>query len=406
MNKLVSKKNENKSFLILLLFPILSYEFYKYEGFNASFFKLIYFSAIPLTILYTFKDYLKSNINSLYSKKIKYLVLYIFISIFIANIFWDQNIILGYRATAPFLAIIYFFLLKHLNPSIKLIEKIIWTLLFIYMILWLYALSRAPEHVFGMDFENGLSDERGVFRFFIPGQGIITLTFFLAINKFSKSKDIKWILIFSTLFIVIVLHVTRQVIIFSFIVGFFYLLFSNRSSWFWIPIIGFSLLISYNNIKISNDSLLGKLLILSESQIDSNKSDEEDIRITAYKYFFTEYSNSFVNNLIGNGIPHAESSFGKYESDLKKNGIYASDVGYASIFAKLGLLGLILYIKLFITAIKQPVKEYNYFAKLYIIFIALTNFASSWVFEDVILLCLCFYVLEKDFINNKLKTTN
>ncbi|WP_159102793.1 hypothetical protein [Marinilabilia salmonicolor] len=144
------------------------------------------------------------------------------LSTFMAFVFNQQNIILGYRATMPYLALIYFFILKQAKVSYSFIEKVIWLYCIFYIFIWLYALSQAPDVLFQLDMSKDIRDNRGFFRLFIPGKEFIYGGLFLALNYYFVSRKFKWIIISSAIFLVIIMHVTRQTIFFAFIVSLFF----------------------------------------------------------------------------------------------------------------------------------------------------------------------------------------
>lgn len=258
----------------------------------------------------------------------------------------------------------------------------------------MYGLFKAPDIVFGLETENSIDNVRGIYRLSVLGKGFVILSFFFAVSKFVETSKKYWIIIFSLLFIVIVMHVIRQIIAISFLVSVYYLLKKNRYLWLWV---GFAsiLLIPFVSYKVDDNTLIGKLIALSENQIEAHESGEENIRISEYRYFFTEYSKNAFTALFGNGIPHSESVFGKRELKINKEKKYfASDVGYAEIYMRFGLVGLILYAIIFYRVIIQVVPKKYMYAKLFMIYILISNIGASWIFQDVIVICICLYILE------------
>ncbi|WP_157202487.1 hypothetical protein [Marinilabilia salmonicolor] len=319
-----------------------------------------------------------------------------------AFVFNQQNIILGYRATMPYLALIYFFILKQAKVSYSFIEKVIWLYCIFYIFIWLYALSQAPDVLFQLDMSKDIRDNRGFFRLFIPGKEFIYGGLFLALNYYFVSRKFKWIIISSAIFLVIIMHVTRQTIFFAFIVSLFFFFKETRSKWLIITL-AVILYMAIPRIVKDRSSKLDQLIKLTESQIESTNAGEENIRVTAYKYFFTDYTENFITAILGNGVAHFESHMGKKELMLANQyGLYASDVGYANIYIKLGFLGLFFYLLIFYRSIKQNVPIQIKYAQMYLIFMALINIGTSTVLKNPILFSLCVYVLEKHYSNSKI----
>jgi hypothetical protein len=392
----------------LYFFPLASFYFYEYVNFNLHIIKLIYFAIIPIVIVYVSSELIKTHKDSLYIKLVKYIFVLIVLSVFIACVFWGQNILLSYRSTAQYIAIIYFFILLKIKPDLKLIENIISCFCVLHLACWIYGMMKAPELTFGINPENTLDDSRGVFRLNIRGFGFVILGFFFAICKYSETRMKKWILIFTFLFIIIVLHVTRQVIVISLIISLIYLLKNSKYLWILTGISTITFLF-INNKTLNEDSLIGRLFALTNRQIELQQSGEEEyIRITEYRYFFTEYSKNTITDILGNGVPHGESDYGKREIALQQHHLYTSDVGYAAIYTRIGMLGLIFYCLIFYRVARQKVPTRCMYAKLFMIYMIFANIAASWVFHDMIVICICLYILEYSQIkkSNKYEILN
>lgn len=387
----------------LYFFPLASYYFYDYVGFNDALLKAILFAIIPIAFAFVLKTLLLKAQQTKYYNIVRIILLLFLFSAAMAYVFWGQGIVLSYRVMAPqCLTILYFFILFKLKPSHKEIERLIWFFCIVYILCWAYGMLKAPELVFGTEKEDGLSDQRGVFRLFIKGRGFVYLAFFFAVSKFVETQRKKWMFIFVGLFAVIVLHVTRQVIAFTFIVAAGYLFWKNKRLLIVAGIIGIAVYLGGNTIEFSDDSVMGQLINLTERQAEEQEEGTENIRITAYKYLFTEYSANFITDIFGNGFSHEHSQFGQRELFMNKNfKIYASDVGYAAIFIRIGLCGLLCYLLLFYRVVKHKVPSAFMYAKLFIIYMIFANVAASWIFSDMIVICVCLYILEQCNLKEK-----
>lgn len=386
----------------MVFFPIASLYFYSYLGISPNIEKGMYFIALPITIGLSFNGLFK-----IYPVKYARILLYILgimiLSIFNAYIFHDQSLYLGYKVTAQYLAIIYFFYLLSVRPNLKQIENVIWFLTLTYVILFFYALYKAPELVFGQgDLDEIVDDSRGVFRLRIAGSTFAVLGFFMSINKYVITKRRIWIFVFSILYIVILLNVTRQVIALSFLIGIGYLFYKTK--WKWYALIGsFFLYFAVGTIEFKNDSIAYKIINISEEQVSDQKRGEDDIRIQEYKHFFFNYTEGFFTFLVGNGISHGESNFGKKDTKLAKQYLFwDSDVGYAHIYIRFGIIALVLYIIILYKAVKQKTDDKIVYAKLYVIYLILANIASTPILWDPILLSITFYLLESDYQKKRL----
>ena len=111
-------------------------------------------------------------------------------------------------------------------------------------------------------------------------------------------------------FLFIVFQLTRQLILWTALVGMIYIYLKNPKKILGFCLAAFFLFALFiNNVEISDDSLVGSMINVTKAQIDSNKGGNEDIRITEYKYFFGKWSKNIVTDIIGNGMPHANSPY-------------------------------------------------------------------------------------------------
>ena len=339
-----------------------------------------------------------------YFYEIRYIVFAMAFSIVPAYFFWGQSPIASIRATIPYFSFILFFFLIRFRPSVEILEKIIWVLCIAYLVVYLYSLTHLSSNAFGNN-GRGSEDSRGFTRLFIPGRSFVYFAYFLALSKYARLKNTFWLSITLGLFIVIVLHVIRQYILFSFLIGFL-IVFKHIKLWKKISLI--IIIISSSVYLYEQFPILQVLVELTEGQIKNSGSGSGDIRMISYKYFFTEFSPSFICDIFGNGVPHISSSYGVYyKSYVNFKGMYMSDVGYAQIFALFGFVGLVLFVLLFCKALthKNLPREIVY-VKWFVLFMVLSNILSGLVLlsSSIVCLMIAFYILEFAYRGNFTQT--
>lgn len=390
--------------IFIYIYPLFFYNFYNYAYINTQIVKFCYLLISLIGLIIFFNEF-AFKANGYFLKNIRWLVFLILFSMLNSYVFWDQNLLLSYKTTAYYLGLIYFFVLLKYNPNLIFIERLIWFYCFLFILLWCYAFANAPKVIFGWDIDKELTDDRGIYRMGLYGSGALILGFFLSVNKYIDTKKGKWIVMFCFLFFFIILQVTRQVIIFSFLVAFIYLS-KNNLKLFFVTIILFLIIGTYfSNMSVGENSVIGRLINQSENQIVNNKLGEEDIRLREYEYYLFKYPNNFYTSLFGNGVPIPESDLGKLELNNTINkSFYVSDVGYAEIFIRIGIVGLFLYLWILYKSIKLKVLRQSMFAKLFIIYIFMANLMSHPIIIDAISLAISLYVLEYNFLRNNLKS--
>ena len=352
----MKKRKQYLKLIILYIIPFISWYGYNYIGFNITIFKAIYFAILPILAIYIFREFKGTSFIKSYFRKLTILISF---SIIMSWLVWEQPITLGYRSTAPILSIIFIFLLYKNQYSESELRKFIEIQFIIYSLLFLYALYKAPEVVFGLDNEKELSDSRGIFRITIANSGFLILAFFMFLNNWVVEKSKKYIILAIFAFILIIMTTVRQVILWSFIVSIFYLFRKWKYMW---GILAISIItINFTTIKINEDSVIGSLIELTENQVYEEK----------------------LNNYYG---------------------FYQSDVGYARVFVQWGILGLIWVILLFHYPLKYKMPENLIFLKLYVIYQIFANIAASWFWHEIITICVTYYMIDCFALskNNKL----
>ena len=214
--------------ILKALFLILcGFQFYMYYALSSQ----IQFFLSSLSILFLFIISYRNifrKVNSRYYKLMQWILFSWVICMFNAWAFWGQSLLLSYRATAYFVFIIFFYFVTNKSEVIDL-ERLIIILGWLYVILWLYAISRIPEVTFGYKSVGEIEDEsRGFFRINFIGRLSLILTYFLYLCKFFVYKKNKFMIYACILFVVLVMQLTRQLILWTGIVTLIYIFLSNK----------------------------------------------------------------------------------------------------------------------------------------------------------------------------------
>lgn len=397
---IIRKGFSYKNNIIIYLLTFLSFGCY---GFflEPGMIKFIAMAIGLLIVIFTFGTFVSNNRDKFF-KIIKYIVISVFVSFFSTYLFWGQGFLLTFRVVYPcFYLMVFFYLYKKDHP-VQLIEKYVIFFGILYSIIWLYAvlfdMSLVMERL-----DDNYDDSRGMVRFRLAGGCMLYLAYFICLNKYKYERKYKYLALMVLFFAMMFFQLTRQLIVISLLVTILYI-FANKIKWL-LLIVGVSLFLfkSIQTIdpnKISYEPLRA-MVVLSIQQAEENESGEENIRITAYKYFFSDFSPNIITNLFGNSFPHSESHYGRVEEKLKSQGLFLSDVGYAEIYVTLGIIGLVLYILLFIICSFAKLPSELLYAKLYMIFMALYTIASNYytMIDGQITIAICVYIIMKYRIN-------
>jgi hypothetical protein len=346
----------------------------------------------------------------IFSRVLKVLIFFIFFSIIPAQIFWNQNLIDTFISTLPFLTFLFYFFLIRTKPTIADIEYVIWFFVIIYLVCFYAALIIAPVKIFeGFgELDKGIDTTRGLsrIRLTIIGGGPLYLAYFFSISKIKKSKKVKWVFICLFLFISILLHLGRQAIFFSFILGllyfierlslmrkFFILLFASIAAWF---------IINY-------ESIVSNLLEITKADYSNQLEGDDNIRLKAYNFYLFEVSPNIYTILFGNGqYSLGKSAFGNFiDKNGRSNGYIPADVGYGYIHLNFGIIGLCLFLIVLFSALSAKIQPESNYSKYYLGFLFLGSFAGNTLLGNIPLFCICLYIILISMLKkNKIQSMN
>lgn len=144
------------------------------------------------------------------------------------------------------------------------------------------------------------------------------------------------------------------------------------------------------------------MIELSQTQIESNKNGNKDIRLIETQYFLFYFNETIPQIIIGNGQPHGYSEYGKKIIRLSENEeLYTNDIGYIQLFIGFGLVGLALFFSLYYSIFKYKVNENYIWIKYYLLNLTLLNIASQAIFLSGISFSIIIYLMIMNKSANK-----
>ena len=189
---------------------------------------------------------------------------------------------LTYRAGVSAFVLLYYFMLKKINASYEIIIKLIIIFAIVHIILWLYAVSQAPNVVFGILVDE-IGDSRGFYRIIgLNGKDAVYLLYFILLTQFigfKSSKKIKFLffLIIILLFFIIILSLSRAVILGIMLITIYYI-FKKK------PV----LLILLFILTVWGSDLIMKMkfsILTTMTQTEFGEGDKSALRIVEYTGF-------------------------------------------------------------------------------------------------------------------------
>ena len=99
------------------------------------------------------------------------------------------------------------------------------------------------------------------------------------------------------LFVVLVMQLTRQLILWTGIVTLIYIFLSNKKWAIILALVFVFLYIGSSQIEFSDDSVIGSLINISNQEANGQLYAGENPRITEYKYFFSKWSPNIITDI-------------------------------------------------------------------------------------------------------------
>lgn len=342
--------------------------------------KFMFYSICIISLIYAYKNGI--NLKKIKFPRVAYKILIcgIIFSSFMATFFHEQLFKTSFIAIIPYLfGYLVFYVLMKFNIPKEKIEKSIWIFCFISMGIYIINMISFPNIIFGTG-KDEYDMSRGIVRLGIHTIELIVLFFFYSINQWliTKQKKYIWLILLTATFII--LSVTRQIILLSCVLG---ILFIFKKVSLFKKIITVCLCFFIFLVILPQIPIYQTMVELSEAQAEKNKTEKEDIRITAWKFYTNEYQTNELTRIFGNGLPSIGNS--KWGNDFEKtisydyggNGCFFVDVGWAGFYWLFGAFSTLSLIILLIKAILKNKQTNRQYLSYWLVFLLLTSIASA-----------------------------
>lgn len=312
---------------------------------------------------------------------IQLITLSMLFSIVIAYLNWGQSIMDSLIKTTPFLVYPFFFYLISVRFSVKILEKIIIALGFLYLILYAFQFMNPSTVYFGFPFDNPLGEydeRRGIIRIIFPGAGIFYLAVFISICKLTTKNENKFINIIFTIggVVIPVLQVVRQVIAINALIYFYH--FAVNLSLFKKLIITIAVGSIGFYIFSLNLSVFEGIKDVSES---NSKEGSKNIRVITGTYYLFEFSDNLLTKVLGNGVPNFKSAYGQKTAKLEEKGMWLEDVGIIAMYSQFGIFAIISWLIIWYKSFTVPIPKEYYYVKYYLWLLLLSSFTSGSLYN-------------------------
>lgn len=334
-----------------------------------------------------------------------YFFLLILLSFINAKVINDQTVDLTFRITYAWLeySFIYVLLAKKVRFEDIYIACSIFA--FIRLTLFLYTILTGNYIFQTVVGEDDLEGARGIMRVRVPGMMITYFWGFWSLGKYLSSEKKIYLLFFLITAIQSLLEVSRQHI-FVYIILSSLLLLYRLSIFKKILFVGF--LVSLFTFALPHIKIYQALVEVTETQEYKTNGFKDDIRLQATKFYIEQFPQSNYTRVMGNGLYHSESEYGRRVFYVMKNfGFILADIGFVGIYIYFGIVGLIFYAYLLYRTIKVPIHSEYSSLKYFVYFLFLTNIFSNSFQGSTIILPITLYIiyssyLKKKYLHNKI----
>lgn len=321
------------------------------------------------------------------------LLLSTIISMTMSIMLWNQSGLATIKAFRTYYLVLIFYVLCKRKADTGEVEKALVLLAILYLVCWMYQISQVPDLVFGNDQSGDLAntESRGFYRFWIPTKENMPILALFMYELFRRTKKNVFLILMPVCFIIVILHVGRQMIFWSFVSIVLLLIYNYRKRWLTLTISTVALY--YVSILLINN--IDTIDLLSQMTTSQVQYANDDIRTKCMEFFWQQSTSNPIGFLFGNGVAWGgnNEAFASFIRNAQYKGYYLSDIGYVSLLYNFGILGVIVYIALFIKMMKLKVEDKYIYLKFYMIYIyGSYTFAHSLTTNIFFNMCV-FYIL-------------
>ncbi|RZF58945.1 hypothetical protein [Sphingobacterium corticibacterium] len=235
-------------------------------------------------------------------------------------------------------------------------------------------------------------------RIRLAGQGIVSLGFFLSLNRLlvTDRLKLKYLAIMSACVGVMILMGFRTVLLALLIISFVMVItikgFNFRLT---LYLLGFLIIGGFfSQMPFVQD----KIQAMQERQETDNMSNDNYIRVLQLEYYLNEHFKDSKEFVFGSGIPalNDNGNYSKYMNILLDSGLTWVDFGLFSISWLIGIPTVLMMIWYSIMCVSKRVSVNNRFLGFWFLFLLLISFTTAEFFRsgNFVIQSVVFYYIE------------
>ena len=396
---------DNRIFHILfLLFSFLVVSnFFNIRFLSLGLVKIIHWAFDIFLIVYSLYVISQQKIRHAFIKSLWFIIYFVGVvtlSILVSRIVHNQNFVEGIRVSLIWYEYLFVFILFKMRITSEEVYKSIMIFSFIWMLCWIIGFC-SPIVLFdasGGYNEDLVNTSRGVVRLKLSGEMILQLWGLWSLGLYIHNNRKRYLYYYLLCLLFTFLLVSRQHILFYSICGLFYWLY--RSSWFKRVVILLLVVLLFHYV-LPKIEIYNNLVSLTEQQAKDNKGDVmNDVRMQAADYYISEFNKSLTTIILGNGVFHFDSDYGKKALNLGITKSYwLGDIGYVEIYVYFGIIGYFFFIILGWFVYKIKIANSLVGLKIFICFVYFTNvFSHSFDISVLITSVILYLMCRENFI--------
>lgn len=357
--------------------------------------------AVLLVFIVIYFIYSKEKLGRMhFALPITLIFVSVLISMFGANLFQDQSLMVTALAQQVIYYYLIYFLLHFFKIPIEYIKKIILAFAIVYMVLYyaqhaLYPLMLTHSKMFF---------DRGTLRISLPGAGFIVIGYYMWLYLTFKSFKVKYLVLLLATFGIFILLASRQVIGAILLITIIFLFQSKvvKSKFLFFLLIGAAVIPVY----FIFEDIINSMFNVTVSQ---GESFDSYIRVKAARFFLSDFYNHKLAYFTGNGAEGSSEYGSRIIKYARRYGYYQSDLGLIGEYTKFGALYVIGVIMIFFRAFRAKLPEdlmfvkYNFFGILLTLVVGAGAFGTSA--DNILINSMLLYVTDV-YLNEKGSSIN
>lgn len=385
--------SRGKIFIIFFVI-LISVNFFNPFGVIQFTLSKILFTGICLFGLFTCKIKKVHLCDRSFTNSYMLLITSMLLSYFICSVYNGQPFWITLKACSHFiLAYTFFYVLLGYQVSNEKIIHLVKIVCILSMIVCVMNYMTFPAIIFGTESDE-YDTSRGIVRLGVPCIELIVLLFLYYINLYQESNKRKYLYCVGVCLVFIILSLTRQVILYSVILG---ALLYFKSVPLWKKILFSLLCFVLVQYVLPNLELFQSMQALTDEQISKNNDGYENIRLIAWRLFTDELQTNEITRFLGNGYPVADASLWGRNilTTYKMMQCFPTDVGWAAFYFYYGIIATISLVFILLKGVFWSKSRHGYYLTCWFLFVILSDFTSGMILypNQIISITIALYLV-------------